>query len=1223
MGFWDDVPKTNSNTEGFWGNENLKTADDWDKEWDEKHPTKKTISLEERQKLLGMVGTPELETSPITWSDSPTIANVNIPGFNVNLNLEPVNVPQLMNRNYQPDELKKVGSKVAETIGNIPLNPVTYATNKIVDSIIGSNNADDSLRVKDLGRLSNAAIALGEKSDNFTEFLRNNAQPDNSIGGIKLPSTTQNLDFATYNKEQNKTKLNNSVEALKGKYEPNPLRLGMSEKQAAQFEKDNPTLAQVGKFGISAVVDPLNFVGLDLIDSLAKGSKVAKTGSKFADDIAELGVRELADKEKYLTEKMPGIQNYIDTAGKRPTPKFTKNIAPIVGEGEEVNQRALQSYMNSKNINNTKTLGLNGVSEVKLQPDYAPTTERNMFTDQTGGIKNIFGTERSTEKLNNVEDATQGLIQEGIKPKKSISSRFEDLYTNAINKDYALSKKDVKAGFGEELQMKAANTSNTKGIVEYVMREKLVDKNGTPIGNSLKSIIDNIPAESQNMFESYILHKHNIPRTENGKPIFIKDMNGIEVTPEYSKAKIAEYEAANPQFKQWSQDLNKWLNDFMQTWGVDTGLISQDRYKALREMYPNYVPTYRILDEVEQGGKSIGKSGKYVDMPNIIKRAKGSSKPVQSPLQNIIELANKTIRTAKNNEVGQYILDAIKANPEDTKAFASIVEEPKTGIENLSAVEGENGIEGVIDNMDKQFANVDKSKPNVVRVMVNGEPTYIKIHDKNFLDAVTGLSKGVTDAEAFGKKYLTGWFKALITQYNPLFTIKNIARDLPVAYINGSEANPVKFILDLKNASKEMGTNGKMWQEYKGLGGASGGFFSVDKNLDRSLYGNAWDRFKGGIEKANVSTEQLPRFAEYMKIVKKYGNTPEARMRGLFAANDLTVNFARKGSSDIVRILDSGVPFLNAGLQGVDKLKRQLMTKPFSTLGKGGFVVATPTLATYLINKDNPYYQQLDNRTKDTYFNIPNYLDTDEKGYPKTFIKIPKTREYGAIFGALFERGLRQAFGEKNSYKGISGTIATNFAPANPLTNGVLAPIGALLNGSNEDFAGRAIVSQSIQKRSPALQYDEKTSELSKAIGKIGISPKILDYLIKTYTGVVGNIALPIMQNKSNIASAPTDILKSNFVANPLYNNQGSIDFYDNKKKLETAKADFNFTKKLPTNPKLNNNNLKLFNNASKVIGNAYDEIRTLDPVKDKAKIEKLRAKINEIYINANKTLDK
>ena len=334
--------------------------------------------------------------TPITFDDVSKNANVNVPGFNINLGNKVSNPMTMLKPNNGQNYEKEIVSKAGEIIGNIPLaDPVTYATNKLLGT-------DNYFRVKDLARPSDASMALGEKTPSFIDYARENAKPSNTIRGLNLPSNSNTLDYATFTKQQAQNKLNNSLEALKGKYSPNPLRLGATEKQVARFEaKDSmPALTQVSKLGISGVMDPLNFVGADLISGLSKGKKLTNV-SRYADDIAEMGVKEFAEKQAYLADKLPNAQKYIDTASKQPIPKFAKNLTPIIGEGEEVNQKALQGYLKSKGFN------------TEISQELVPNTAKKIMNDS------------EFDKLYSLDQTPS---------KASVNKMIEDIGARIINK---------------------------------------------------------------------------------------------------------------------------------------------------------------------------------------------------------------------------------------------------------------------------------------------------------------------------------------------------------------------------------------------------------------------------------------------------------------------------------------------------------------------------------------------------------------------------------------------------------------------------------------------------------------------------------------------------------------------------------------------------------------------------------------------------------------------
>jgi hypothetical protein len=811
-----------------------------------------------------------------------------------------------------------------------------------------------------------------------------------------------------------------------------------------------------------------------------------------------------------------------------------------------------------------------------------------------------FTTPDTSKKIVNVKD---------IKPVTNLN-RFEKAYQKVVDNQYSISKFSKEAD-SEMTKILASNSRNTPGTVSYILKDGLVDKTGKQIDVSFKDIVDKVPRSQEIAFDDYLLNRHNVSRMAENKPVF-----GEDITADISSKRMAEYEKKYPAFKEVAEQYDSFMQKFMKEWGVNSGLVSEDTWTALKEKYPNYTPTYRDKSGV-LGYKGSSTKQSYANVPGILKKATGSDKPIINPLEKTMELVDKTVKAAKYNEVGQSILDDIRKDPEGLRHWAEIVEEPKEALLfDINKTLSEDGIEGIMEKFTEQFDRVfSKNKLNssdVVRVMENGKPVYLKINDKDFFEAVTGLTTSKPgDLEKVGR-FITKPFKNLITQYNPIFAARNLFRDIPTAYINGSEKNPLKFIKNLSDAAVDMKFNNEIFQEYKALGGGESNYL---KNNLKKL-----GKENNPISKFNNFIESIPRYAEYKKTVMDGGNTFEAKMKGLYNANEVTVNFARHGNA--VKSFDAWIPYLNPAFQGLDKLARQVKEKPGLTIGKGVVAITIPAVATHILNEGNPHYNDLSNRVKDNYYLIPDYTNKDENGYPKTFIKIPKSREYGVMLASLLERTYRAVVKkEDNSFKGFGNTVATNFLPS---FDTILQPAFNLK--SNKDFADRTIVPMAMQGRSPRYQYDDQTTEISKFLGdKFNISPKQLDYLIKAYTGVVGQLGLPATTKSTYNGDARKNISKpitTQFTADPLYSNEAVNEFYENKKKLDTANKDYKFTNK---EGKYYNESLrKSFSNEADTIADLYDEIREVEKSlmtsgEKQKEIERIRREILEIAKEANK----
>lgn len=764
----------------------------------------------------------------------------------------------------------------------------------------------------------------------------------------------------------------------------------------------------------------------------------------------------------------------------------------------------------------------------------------------------------------------------------SFKNAWDKFYTGIVDSQKPIG--DFSKVAGDDTSKLASNTKNVGGIVDFNLLKGLVDKNGDKVGDSLKSVVEAIPKGQEKEFWTYMSQLHNIDRAREGKPV------QANYTPGMSADAVKIAEQKHPEYKAIGDNIANWIDKFMQTWGVDTGIVNKDIYKGLRETYKSYFPTQRDFSSLEQSIPD-NVSQKFADQRTPIRKATGSERDIIDPVENIMRLVDRTVRTAKYNEVGQSLLDAVRENPVKMKQFAE-----------------------VIPTKEGMFTNLD----NVITVLENGKPTYLKINNKSLLDAMNGLPKAIRSIPVLST--LTNGFKGLITQKNPIFAIRNIFRDVPTAYVFGSESNPFKFGAGLIGAGKDILTNSPRLQKYQAVGGGGANFFSsgdvtksaaelmgkrpsIGEVIKHPIKTIGESKPIQAIEKFNNMVESAPRLAEFNRVLDKTGDVTKA----LHAANDVTVNFSRGGN--ITKNVDKVTPYLNAGVQGLDKFVRSFVNPKtaVSSLVKSGVAITTPTLALYLVNKDNPNYQALDNRTKDNYYVIPKP--------DGTFFKIPKSRELGVLFSSLFERGIRAYEGQEDSFKGLANTALTNFAPANPVDSNFFSPATWNL-ATNKDFANRTIVPQSMimDKRSPYLQYDDKTSSIAKSIGELsknipglpgGLSPKQIDYLIKSYTGVIGQIGIPLTVP----GGSPGKALSTQFTADPAFSNQATTDFYDKLDKLSSAATDKNIIQKIPSKTLTPEENMRnSMNGISSAINRGTKLVNSLQVSSDPLKDSKIKA---------------
>jgi hypothetical protein len=848
-------------------------------------------------------------------------------------------------------------------------------------------------------------------------------------------------------------------------------------------------------------------------------------------------------------------------------------------------------------------------------------------------------------------DTKSQLVSKTKSESTTIPEKINEFYMKMVDNLQPINQfdKEVESVVGrplnpsEKAYMQALNSRGSDMIARHIVMDSMVDQSGNVIGPSLMSITKEIPKGKLVDFEDYLINKDAAGRMEKGINVFDKK---LQMTPEKARAKVAEYEAKYPQFKEISEKLYDFKNKFGKAWLADAGgMFTPEQWDAMVKENPVHVPMRRQFSEIEKTSQGQAKRG-FANQSNPIKKAVGSQRKIISPIESIIEDIDRYVKTAKRNQVMQTVIRNIQRDPEAFKGYAEIVEQPpKLHDVTKGEITGEN-IDDVLnrfnENFDQALRKPDLTRGNIVRGYIDGKPVYLKVNDPQFLQALTNLSPQAQNAVVRAIGNVTHMMKTLTTGINPVFSLtRNIFRDIPTAYANSkTTSNPIIFARDLLEAFVQSLGNGKLYRDFKAIGGGHSSSISADRNLLAQSKNKILQRKttipglvkKGlktvyhGIENFNNALETAPRLAEYKRITQSGGNDLESKIKALFEANDVTVNFNRYG--DVGKQLDAFFPYMNAALQGLDKFVRAYKDNPVKATAKSFAAVTIPTIVLYAINHNDPNYQKLSNYVKDNYFLIP-------MGNGK-FFKIPKSREIGVPFGSMVERVLRQWWDkDPEGFRDFSTTVINAFAPPgvgsaindvqqnqipNPLKDTIAGPLVDL--AANRDFANRLIVPGDLQKLSPQNQYDQNTSEIAKKLGQItGFSPKQLDFLAKSYLGGVAQFGIPANTKGKSI----WDTLQGLVTADPAYSNDIARYFYDAKTKYDQQKADAQKQGTVSDTAGLDKFLTSVSNNIAK-IRKQMDYIqndKTLSDEQKQSQLRELQNQMNDMQLQALNSIKK
>ncbi len=618
------------------------------------------------------------------------------------------------------------------------------------------------------------------------------------------------------------------------------------------------------------------------------------------------------------------------------------------------------------------------------------------------------------------------------------------------------------------------------------------------------------------------------------KPVF-----DYEFSAEDSRARAEKLLAQHPEFAEYQAQVRKYIDNMMQ-YRVDSGLMTQENADFLKEFYPNYVPTMRVQDKDAAGR---GRDLNAVRIGKTVGRAQGGTERLVPLHEALGKQTMKVVREGSKNRFADRLLrDYLRTG--DTDAVNRYVKE-------ASQYEHEFNPETLDD------AAIERpSKDKIVTAYMDGKLWEMTVDDTLF-DAVKALSPDTAESNKLTRvaRGANNLFKSLVTGYNPTFLARNVIRDLQTAGLNTRDA--AAFARNYPRALAEIKNNGEYWQLYKALGGVYSSVFDYTTGTVKEPKGRM-GKVMARVEALNMAAEQAPRLAEFMGVMQE---AEAAKQRGeavsdlaaeadaLYAAADITVNFGRSGS--LGKVLNANyVPFLNPGVQGLDKLVRRVTetkgAKEWAKLAARAVALGiAPSLLNALLYHDDDEWDDLRDSDKDT-----NYMFKLGNGY---WLKIPKGREL-SLLGITADRVADAVRGEDVDILSTINTMGNQVAPANPLTSNIFS---ALIDSQllNPDSPGRTwyggdIESQRLRNYAPGERYDSSTDVFSKAVGKaLGISPKKLNYVLDQYSGVLGDFLLPKLTPQ-----AERGMFEKAFTVDAMSSNRVSGDFYDEANELKYAK---------------------------------------------------------------------
>lgn len=520
--------------------------------------------------------------------------------------------------------------------------------------------------------------------------------------------------------------------------------------------------------------------------------------------------------------------------------------------------------------------------------------------------------------------------------------------------------------------------------------------------------------------------------------------------------------------------LYKYQDNLVQKYLVDTGVMSPESFAAMKSQNQKYIPFQRVQDELDGIlGFSPGNQAGSVSSNSVIKKIKGSEKEVIDPLESIVANTYKIVALGKRNQVARTIADLKDTLPE--------VIQPITGkIGNTPHI-------SVFENGQK----IDYAVPREVA------------------DAAKGMTEDQMGTIVRILAAPTKLFRATATGYNPEFMLPNTARDLQSAFVNVG-LNPLGFVQGVASLMNK----DEVYQDFLRSGGKVSSVSLDRPEVARKLFDITGEkgltetrpsRILSILQTMGEYSEQPTRIAAFKqtrdRLVKEGLPLAEAEIQAANAAQESTVNFARRGSE--TRTVNALYAFLNARVQGTDRLLRSLKNDPKGVGLRMSMVTLAPALATYAWNRSFPSYNDdrvvPENDKRNNFIIMVSDKPVKKLGGAQ-YIKIPKG-EIGK-FANPIEEFLSFADGKGGEVGKSLTDVLKSFVPLD--NAGDVAPTAVrplLEDAANRNFfTGYEIVPE-YKKSLPAENQDTSyTAPIFRALGDaINQSPARLQNLAEGY----------------------------------------------------------------------------------------------------------------------------
>lgn len=650
-------------------------------------------------------------------------------------------------------------------------------------------------------------------------------------------------------------------------------------------------------------------------------------------------------------------------------------------------------------------------------------------------------------------------------------------------------------GAYESARLSRASASIADGAVRFGYPVKNADGSFTYRGKGLESIMKPVAERLDDALLYFVGRSAQELMLQGREHLFtkgeIRGMLQLE-TPEARKA-FAEYQ-------QW----NRGVLDFAEAQGV---LNPETRLKWKRV---EYLPFSRV----EQPGGLKGKPGDWAGIQALT----GGTENIRDVLGNMIGNAAQLIDVAVKNEARVKIAE-LASKPGGGKFMAKI----DTGSRPVKI-----GGSQVLDEMFKRYGiAVDGDAPaffqfmlhnqppaggNVVAVLKGGKPTWYEVGDPILFRSLQAIDRPPM-------QWLTKWLGVpkrigqMAITLTPDFMLANIARDT----IMGSVMSRSGFrpVIDSLQGMRLRMTEDPLYKDYIANGGGLSSLYLEEKAVRAKLehfydrqgidYRTVLDTPKKLMNAAETiadAFEMSTRLGEYKRAIDAGEHPRHAAYQG----REVSTDFAMRGDSKALGFMYDTVMFLRPAVESMDRLYRGVAHDPNkAAIGAKTAMLALASVGLYLLNRDDPRYQDLNDWDRDANWHF--FVGDQHFRYPKIW-------EIGAV-ASTAERTAEKLMQSdpaglgKDFARIVGNTFSLNYMPQ------IVAPLVEQATNRNS-FTKAPLETPGMENVQPFLRAKPNTSETMRAIGmatrdlpeSLQVNPVRAEALLRGYLNTWGMYGL-------------------------------------------------------------------------------------------------------------------